>query len=297
MNEHVVIASVMPRSSYRLGLLLVTLSTIAWSTAGLFTRASPLDAWTMLVWRGAFGASGLLVIMLLMQGPAALCSFRALGWSGWLLTGIGGAGMIAFITALRFTTVAHVAIIYATVPFLAGLLAWLMLREMPSASAVVASLAALLGVVIMVGVGSDGSLIGDALALAMTLSMAFVIVLARRYRGIPMLTSACVTAALTALVALPFSHAAAVSGYDLMLMALFGLVNSAAGLALFTLGARLLPPIETALLGALDAPLAPVWVWLIFGETPGRATLIGGAVVFVAVAAHVLREASRPAAA
>ena len=39
----------------------------------------------------------------------------------------------------------------------------------------------------------------------------------------------------------------------------------------------MLPAIETALIGALDAPLAPVWVWLCFAETPSGETLIGGA--------------------
>jgi drug/metabolite transporter (DMT)-like permease len=64
-------------------------------------------------------------------------------------------------------------------------------------------------------------------------------------------------------------------------------VNSAIGIALFTLGARLIPAIETGLIGALDAPLAPLWVWLAFSEIPGRNTILGGILVFGAVLAHV----------
>jgi drug/metabolite transporter (DMT)-like permease len=74
---------------------------------------------------------------------------------------------------------------------------------------------------------------------------------------------------------------------------LFGLVNSAAGLALFTLGARMLPVIETALIGSLDAPLAPLWVWLAFNEIPSISTLAGGLIVFSAVGLHILVEARR----
>ncbi len=81
--------------------------------------------------------------------------------------------------------------------------------------------------------------------------------------------------------------ALAISGPDLVNLALFGLVNSALGLVLFTLGSRLLPAIETGLIGSLDAPLAPIWVWLAFAETPTRISLIGGFIVFVAVAAHM----------
>ncbi len=82
---------------------------------------------------------------------------------------------------------------------------------------------------------------------------------------------------------------------ELLLLALFGLVNSAIGLALFTLGARLLPAIETALIGSLDAPLAPLWVWLVYNETPSGSTMIGGVIVFVAVAAHLIAGASNTA--
>ncbi len=64
-------------------------------------------------------------------------------------------------------------------------------------------------------------------------------------------------------------------------------VKTAIGIVLFTLGARLIPAVETALITALDAPLAPVWVWLAFGETPGRATLLGGFLVVGAVLANV----------
>jgi drug/metabolite transporter (DMT)-like permease len=73
----------------------------------------------------------------------------------------------------------------------------------------------------------------------------------------------------------------------LLELALFGLVNSAVGIALFTLGARLIPAVETALIGALDAPLAPVWVWLAFSEIPGRNTTLGGILVFAAVLANI----------
>lgn len=36
------------------GILLITLSAVAYSSAGFFTRLIHLDAWTMLFWRGLF---------------------------------------------------------------------------------------------------------------------------------------------------------------------------------------------------------------------------------------------------
>ena len=75
-----------------------------------------------------------------------------------------------------------------------------------------------------------------------------------------------------------------------VLLAAFGLVNSALGLGLFLMGSARIPPIQTALIGALDAPLAPLWVWLAFAEVPTGATLVGAAVILAAVVWHILRQ-------
>jgi len=286
MNE----AAITLQSSRQLGLFLVTASAIAWSTAGLFTRLIPIDTGTMLVWRGVFGALGILAFAIATQGRTAIHDFRKMGWPGWLFAVVSAFGMLCFITSLRTTTVAHVSIIYATVPLVAAALAWLVVGEKPSRSAMVASVFSLVGVGVIVGFGVEGNVTGDILAFGMTLSLAVMMVISRFYQNIPIMPAACLSALLSGAVALPLSNGLAVSGYELGLLALFGLVNSAVGLALFTLGARMLPAIETALIGALDAPLAPVWVWLCFAETPSVETLIGGAIVFAAVIAHIAQQ-------
>ncbi len=118
--------------------------------------------------------------------------------------------------------------------------------------------------------------------------MGGMILLSRRYPGIPALPATCVASALSAFAVLPFATLSGISAHDLGLLALFGLVNQVLGFGLFALGARLLPPMETALIVAIDAPLAPLWVWLVFSETPSPATLIGGVIVLVAVIGHIL---------
>ncbi|MGJ8618067.1 MAG: DMT family transporter [Sulfitobacter sp.] len=281
-------------AEYRLGLLLVTASALAWSTAGLFTRIIEVDTGTMLVWRGVFGALGILAIALVMQGRQALRDFARMGVPGWVFAIISALGMLCFISSLRLTTVAHVSFIYATVPLVAAALAWLVIGERPGRSALVASVASLLGVGIIVGLGVEGNLFGDLLAFGMTLSLAVMMVISRRYRGIPTMPAACLSAILSGLMAVPFADGLAVSLPDLGLLAAFGLVNSAIGLALFTLGARLLPAIETALIGAVETPLAPAWVWIFFAEVPSGATMIGGAIVLAAVLLHILNQNRRP---
>ena len=65
--------------SNRLGLALLFGATLAWSTAGLFARAIPLDTPTVILWRGLAGAAGLFVTLLVMKGRAGLGDFARLG--------------------------------------------------------------------------------------------------------------------------------------------------------------------------------------------------------------------------
>jgi drug/metabolite transporter (DMT)-like permease len=278
----------MSKAAHRLGFMLVSASAVAWSTGGLFTRLIPLDNWTMLAWRGIFGALGLAAVMAALRQKDVWHSFRHMGWRGWLYTVQSAAGMMCYLTALRHTSVANVAVIYATAPFLAAGLGWLVMREKPTRSSVIASLVALCGVALMVGFGKGGGLLGDVLALGMTWSMASTMVIARNYRDIPIMLTACISSLLSGIIAWPLGMPMAVNGHELLLLALFGVVNFAIGLPLFTYGARLLPAIETALIGAVDAPLAPFWVWLAFSETPSISTMIGGTIVFAAVAIHLI---------
>ncbi|MEI6799581.1 MAG: DMT family transporter [Pseudomonadota bacterium] len=278
---------------HKLGLVLIFTSTLAWSTAGLFTRAISQDIFTVLVWRGLFGTLGLLAVILWRDGAQGLRTLIWLGRAGWAYALISGLGMVCYIMALRMTSVAHVVIIYATVPFMTAGLAWGMMRQRPSRDAVVACAIAFAGAVVMVGLGGDGNLSGDILALLMTLSMALMMVIARKHPEIPTLPAGTASSILGVLICLPFAAPGVPSGDQLLLLAGFGLVNSSLGFALFLLGSAKIPPIETALLGAMEASLAPLWVWLVFAETPTLPTLIGAGIVLFAVLWHILRQYRR----
>ena len=275
----------------RLGLLLLLGATLAWSTSGLFARAIHLVPPTLIMWRALAGASGLIVLLAFTRGRAGIGDFARLGPFGWLYAVSSGLGMLLFVGALTTTSIAHVAIIYATLPFVAAGLGWLILREPPGTSAVIAAIVALAGSVIMVGLGSEGSLTGDLMTFGMVLSMAALILIARARPGLPALTAGIVSALLAAAVCLLFVTTEGLTWRKLSLTAAFGLVNSSLAFALFVFGARRVTPVETALMGALEVPVTPLWVWLVFDETPGPATLAGGALVLAAVLGHIFWSA------
>jgi drug/metabolite transporter (DMT)-like permease len=283
----------MPRTAeHRRGVALVAASAVAWSLAGFFTRLIPLDAWTILFWRGIFGGFFIGLYVLGHYRGRTLAVTRAMGWPGLLITCLSTLGMTSFIPALKLTSVADVAIFFATSPFVAAVIAWIWFRERATPLTLGASLIAFAGVAVTVAGtgGGRSSLEGDLLALLMTIAIAAMTVALRRYREVAMLPTACLSNLLGSLVSLAFAAPLSAGSADLGHLALFGFVQMSLGLTLFTIGSRLIPAAETALIGALETPLAPLWVWLAFGETVSPHAFFGGAVVMLAVVGHVLLQ-------
>jgi drug/metabolite transporter (DMT)-like permease len=266
------------------GSLIVAVAAVAFSTAGVFTRMISADVWTMLFWRGLFGGLLIAAYIVWRERGATWAAFAAVGRAGLMTAGCSTVGTICFIVALRQTTVADVTVIYATAPFLAAGIAWAWTRERPRRVTLVASGLALSGVVVMCGAAvTIGHLLGDLLALAMTLLMALMMVIIRRNRHVSMLPAACVSAFACAVAVFPLAHPGNVTAQDMVRLALFGTTQFGLGLLLLTIGSRLISATRTSLLANLELPFAPLWVWLAFGEVPSQLTCAGGGIVFAAV--------------
>jgi drug/metabolite transporter (DMT)-like permease len=271
-----------------LGTALIAASAVVFSTAGLFTRLIDLDAWTMLFWRGLFGGLSVAGYVVWREGRGAPATLRAIGRDGLLVALCSALATVCFINALWLTSVADVLVIGATAPFLTAAMAWALLGEREDMTTLIASLMAVLGVVVMVGgVQEEGRLLGNLLALGMTGFLSLMMVILRKRRGIDMLPATGLSAFVCAAIVLPFAHPAVAQGSTFALLVLFGAVQFGLGLILMTLGSRLVSATRVALISVLDTPLAPLWVWLAFGDAPAIATMAGGAIVMAAVVGDI----------
>lgn len=140
----------------------------------------------------------------------------------------------------------------------------------------------------------EGTLYGDALAVVSVIAYSGLIVISKSNPGIPSLPASVLAVSLTTVGAVPFMTDFSIPYADLPMLAAFGVVNSALAILLFMIGARHLPAIQTALIGALETPLAPFWVWLAFGIAPGLLTVAGGAIVVGAVVWYIVLD-TKPA--
>jgi drug/metabolite transporter (DMT)-like permease len=269
------------------GMLLITLSTVFFSSAGFFTRLIPLDVWTMLFWRGLFAGAMILCVIIAQERGNTIRAFRAIGTSGLVAAACSTAATILYINAFRRTSVADVAVIFATAPFLTAALGWLCLGVRESRSTLVASLIALAGVSVMVGgATADGHLVGDMLAFGMAVCMAVMMLIIRHRAETPMLPAACLSAFLCPLLVWPFAAPFSVDAGDMTHLFLFGTTQFGLGLLLLTIGGQMVSATENALLNTLETPLAVAWVWVAFGEVPSATSFMGGFIVLTAIGAH-----------
>jgi drug/metabolite transporter (DMT)-like permease len=210
---------------------------------------------------------------------------------------LNAIGMTSFVYALQNTTIANVTVIYATLPFITAILAWLWFRERVERRTLIGSLIASTGVAITVGgtiaIGGGGHLSGDLSALCLTITFALMTVLMRRHRAAPMLESVAVSGFLMAAVALCVRDPFTISFGEIAWLAAFGVVTQGGGLGIYTMGARRLPSAQAALLSASEVPMSPLWVWIFFYEVPARETFIGGGLVLAAILWNIGAELRR----
>jgi drug/metabolite transporter (DMT)-like permease len=281
--------------THRRGQAYVALAALAWSSAGVLQRGLSVGAATQVSVRAAFALVALLAYVAVTERGRVVDACRSVGRAGIGFAVAVAAASGAFIEALNHTTVAHVLFIQAMAPVLAALLARVLLGEPISARTGVAMAVALAGVGIMIGGPGGGGALGDALSLTMALAFAVAIVISRHRRDVSMAPATCLAQLLLVLAFLPFAAPASVPGDDLLALAALGAGQIGLGLVFLTLGARLIPAAQVALITLLEVVLGPLWVWLAIDEQPGTATLVGGAVVVAAVVIQARGGAPRPA--
>ena len=192
------------------------------------------------------------------------------------------------IVALKHTTVANAMLMMAIVPIIAAIAARVFLDERLTGGTLVALVLALSGIGIMVGGGvARGGLYGDMVALSTVAFFAGYVVILRQAKARDMtpavLYSGVFAAAIGAIAATVTGDGLLVSGFDLGLCALLGVVQIGVGGLLFAVASRTVPAAQITLIALSEPVLASLWTWIGVGEVPAYATFIGGTIILVAV--------------
>ena len=283
-----------PGARYRFGVICVLSAALFTSTAGILVRlVEQADGWQLLAYRQVsftfvlFGT----VVLLYRGGLGRAC--RAVGLHGLVIAVALATAFCTYVFALIATSVADVVFVVSASPFVAGLLAWLVLREPIGLRLLLAMAGAFVGLSIMVGGGlgqgaPETQLRGQLMALVSVVGYAIALVAIRARPKIDMLPAVCLAGLLSAVFALFMAGDLRVTQQDLAIGIALGVVQLGLQYILLTIGARHVRAAEVALLTRVQAILAPLWVWLGVGEVPSLTTLIGGAVLLLAVGPHAV---------
>jgi drug/metabolite transporter (DMT)-like permease len=267
---------------------------VLWSTVGLGIRMiEDAVVWQILLYRSIAMSLFLYAVIRVRSGESPFVQVRRTGFPSV----IAGLSLVAAysggIYSIQNTSVANAMLLFATAPFMAAVLGWIILRERVRAATWVAIAVAIGGIAIMVADKSGSvALKGSLAALGSAFGFAVFTVALRWGRTGEMLPSVflsglfaiVVTFGICQLSGLPV----ALSLNDGAISMGMGVFQVGAGLILYTLGSRSLPAAELALLSLAEVLLGPLWVWLFLGETASLNTLIGGAVLLAAIVGNAV---------
>ncbi len=279
-------------SNRGLAMGLVVISSVVISFGGLIIRSmEAAGPWQINFYRSIalFGVTcGYIAFRFRGRAWSAIGGIGALGVLGGVFLGLAG---IAFLQALSRTTVANTLFILGAIPFFAAAMARIVLHEKLNRATMATMLAAAAGLSAMMleGIGI-GSGLGNMFALLTALLFASYAVVLRLNRHQEMVPALLVAALLIVAIASTQAENLVISARDLALCFFWGGVLSGVANWLFIYASRHLAAAEVTLFMLLEIALGPLWVWWAMDEAPSRWTLIGGALIMLAVAVRASLE-------
>jgi DME family drug/metabolite transporter len=267
-------------------LLLVGSGAIFSVTAIAVEAVDEASSFQFLTYRGASTALAM-VLLIVVRRRGRSVSFAGVTSTVWLAGFTLGTTSMLYILALDRTSAATTVFLLAAAPVFAALIGWMVLRERVERATLVAIGATAVGVAITVSAGLDvGSVSGLLCAGGIPITIGLYSVLMRSVSGvdpvIPTLIAGSVLGVFSAVIALT-QGGLSVSVRDGALACVAGGIALGVGLPMFNLGHRSVAAARVPLLLMSEVVLAPLWVWIWPGQTPGATTLVGGAVILGAV--------------
>lgn len=263
------------------GLLITVFGVLLVVPDSLFVRLIIADPLVIAFWRSA--SSGLIIIfgILIFQGFKGFRNILIMGRMGWLYTLLIASTAPAFVIAVSKTSVANVVFILASMPIFSALFSHFFLNERIKLRILLTALGVAFGLsFITIGTaGSDlASWKGDIWALYVSITYAAALTALRKLKAFSMIP------------AIPLGYIGAAIAISFFLDPFVGFTENwflylghgffiALATCLLTIGPRFISSPEVALLILLESVLAPLLVWIVIGEDPGKWALIGGAVV------------------
>lgn len=276
------------RRTYWTGIALTGLGALVLSPDALLFRLLESSIWTATFWRMLLMGGTILAMLILTRRMRLLGDVITIGWVFIPAALCMSFSNLGFVYALTHSTVAETLTILATAPVFAAIFAAL-LGETPPIRTWIAAGVIAVGIAIIFSAGIElGSLAGNAAAICAAIGIAAFFTFGRIKRECDMTSVLCAAGLTTAAACSFMAESLRPEPSDWPTLLMIGVIILPIAFTLITLGPRRLPAAEVGLLMLLETALGPLWVWMALDEMPTRATLLGGALIISALAAHSL---------
>jgi len=263
-------------TSRRKAVILLVFAAVLWSTSGVFVKGLDWQPLSILAGRGIF--TSILFLLYMRRLPKKV--------TRWTLLAAGGsmATQFLFVTSTKLTTAANSIFLQYTAPIYVVVLAYLLLREKPLRSDLIAMGIIFIGLLLFFGdqLSPDG-FYGNILAVLSGMTSAIMMVSFRAQKNSSPEDSVLIASLVIAIFGFPsvLKESWTISSWSVL--AYLGIFQIGVAFIFFTKGIKHIPALEANLIGTLEPILNPVWVFLFLGERMGKSALLGGLVVLVGV--------------
>ncbi|HKC38353.1 MAG TPA: DMT family transporter [Gemmatimonadales bacterium] len=273
----------------------IVVAAVLFSTGGAAIKWCGFDGWQLAAFRAGIACTTMLLLI-----PEA-----RRGWS-WRTALVGcayAATTLLYVQANKHTTAASAIFLQATSPlFILVLAPWLLGEHATRRDLLQMAMMGLGLMLFFVGLDQPSAtapdpLLGDVLAATCAITWAFTLIGYRWIvaRGGSVATAAASGSLTACLVALVMAQPlAAGRPVDWAVVGFLGVCQLGVPYVFLTRAIPRLRALEVALFMLIEPVLNPVWAWLVHGERPGPAALVGGGLILGATVVRSLVDARLP---
>jgi len=267
------------------GPFLIFLGAVSLSFGGLIVKSfEGATLWQILFWRSVFFSITVLVFLIITYKKKIFNSFYLSGLPGFIAGVILSLGFCGYVIAMYSTTVANTNFIISLQILFLAIFGYFFLKEKISSITLFSIILAIVGVFIMVGNSlTPGEFTGNLAAFSMPITFAVLIIVVRKYPSIDMVPAQFVAGICCCVIGYFFSTKIMISYHDIFLGFLAGFFQIGFGFIFITIGARTTPSAMVGIIMLSESVLGPLWAFLFVSERPSIFSLIGGAIILLAV--------------
>jgi len=269
------------RSKRSESVILLIITSVLWSTGGLFIKN--VDAHPLAI-SGVRSAISTVVILMAGRKPRFTWSLPQLG-AAFSYVGL----VFLFVSATKLTTAANATLLQFTSPIYVAILGVWILKERVRPFDWMTIVAVFGGMILFFFDKLDPrGVLGNLLAIASGVCFALFTVFMRMQKDGSPLESVLLGNILTAIIGIPFLSFGLPDTSGWGFLSLLGVFQLGIPYVLYSKAIKHVTALESVLISGIEPVLNPFWVFLLIGEIPGPLALVGGAIVFVTVVARCI---------